>query len=154
RAAVHEDWRQFVSERTRKRRVRWTAAAASVAAIAVAATGAILTATDAPEMAVAMRIDGQVDRDAGWLHAGQAVSTGAPVYVGEEISAGPDRRAAFGVADGIELRMDSESRVRLVAANRVRLEHGALCVASAPIAHEAASTFVVAAQQATVRHIG
>lgn len=154
RAAVHEDWRQFVSERTRKRRVRWTAAAASVAAIAVAATGAILTATDAPEMAVAMRIDGQVDRDAGWLHAGQAVSTGAPVYVGDEISTGPDSRAAFAVADGIELRIDSESRVRLVAANRVKLEHGALYVDSDPIAHEAAATFVVAAQQATVRHIG
>lgn len=154
RAVLHEDWQQFVSERARERRVRWGIAATFVIAMSITGTAVLLTTADALEMAVAMRVNGHVSRDAGLLRASRAVSSGRPVYIGDEISTGPDGRAAFAVADGLELRIDSGTRVRLVAADRVMLERGALYVNSDPTAHEVAATFVIAARQATVRHIG
>ncbi len=153
RAAVHQEWQQLVAHRTRHRRVRWLAAAASLGAIVMTGIATMVATADAPQMAIAMRIDGPVTRDAGWLHPARAVSAQGSVYVGDRIETAPDSRAAFVVDNGISLRIDVASQVRLVDANRIMLEQGAVYVDVEPGTHEGA-TFVVATQRGTVRHIG
>lgn len=151
RAVVREDWQQLVSARKRQRRVRWLAAAASVGAIAVAATSAIIAGGEPSQVAVAMRVDGHVTRDAGLLHASRALSPDHRVYVGDELVTGNDSRIALSVSDGIELRVDAGTHVRFTDSDRVLLEQGGVYVASEP---GASTRFVVATDRASVRHIG
>jgi ferric-dicitrate binding protein FerR (iron transport regulator) len=153
RDAVHEEWRTVVSQRNH-RRVRTLAAAASVvAAVALVASVAVLKSTPTAQMAVVTRVDGLVTRDAGLLQAEQKLASGATIYVGDEVSTTHASRTAIRIDEGVAFRLDAQSSVRLLAADRLELTRGAVYVDADPSAQIAAS-FAVETTQGTVRHIG
>lgn len=154
REAVRSEWRETVTERSRARRVRVIAAAASLAALAtIGVTAALMNSTPPAQMAVVTRIEGAVRGDAGWLHPARELTDGAVVHVGDEIVTAADAHAAFHIDEGLSLQLDESSKVRLAHDDRLVLERGAVYVASDSDAARSA-TFIVATRNGTVRHIG
>jgi ferric-dicitrate binding protein FerR (iron transport regulator) len=154
REAVRSEWRQAVAERTRARRVRVLAAAASFAAlVTIGMTATLMNSTPPAQMAVVARVEGEVRGDAGWLHPARDLATDTAVHVGDEIVTAAEAHAAFHIDEGLSLQLDENSRVRLVDDDRLVLERGAVYVASDMGAARSA-TFTVATRNGTVRHIG
>jgi ferric-dicitrate binding protein FerR (iron transport regulator) len=144
----------MVAERVRRRRVRTFAAAASVATVAVLGGIVLLSgSTSGQHLAQVARIDGRVTRDAGLLQPSRALIADAGIYVGDEISTSDDARVAFSFGNGFSLRLDTNSRVQVVAADRVLLERGALYIDAAP-GERTATNFIVDTRIGAVRHLG
>jgi ferric-dicitrate binding protein FerR (iron transport regulator) len=152
--AVHNEWQDMVAQRSRRRRVRMFATAATVAVAAVL-TGAVLMRNAGPPQMLAQveRLDGTATRDAGLLHAAHPLAADDAIYVGDEVTTTRGTRAAFKVSAGFSLRLDSNSTIRLVATDRVLLEKGALYI-DVPPKHGAAADFIVNTRVGAVRHLG
>jgi ferric-dicitrate binding protein FerR (iron transport regulator) len=161
RAAVTAEWRQVVAARaaTTRRRTqsRFAGALALVATLAGVAVlllrepvvdpgdGTILVAT------LTRRV-GPLEID---LAAGQPLSpdgTGQ-MAAGSRLVTGPGGRAALALAGGGSLRVDADSRVAFVAADRVVLEQGAVYFDSGADGGPSAP-FLVETRQGTFQHVG
>ncbi|NLG75928.1 MAG: FecR domain-containing protein [Xanthomonadaceae bacterium] len=151
--AVKKEWQELVTERVRRRRVRAAGAAASVAAVASISFLATMTSAPMPQMALVTRTEGRVTGDAGWLHAARNLTPTSPIHVGDDITTAADGRAALQVADGLSLRLDVSTSVRIAGLDRLVLEEGAVYVVSDPQA-AGSGTFTVWTRNASVRHIG
>lgn len=153
RDAVKREWQENV-RRTRRRRVRLVAAVASLAiAVSTGVAVTLMTAAPAAQIALVSRIEGHVSGDAGWLHPSRELHPGSELHVGDEISTARSARAALHLEDGLAVRLDENTSVRLASTDRLVLEQGAVYVASDPQA-ERSATFTVATRHGTVRHIG
>jgi ferric-dicitrate binding protein FerR (iron transport regulator) len=153
--AVHAEWRATVERQKRKRAQRvWLAAAASVAVAAIALfLGRSVIRTPGELMADVSRSVGVVEvreGDSGeWLGATAAQN----LRVGERIHTGANGRAALALRDGVSLRLDHDTSVALVSADRVDVTSGAVYIDSG-VAGPSAARLQVGTPAGVVRHVG
>lgn len=154
RAVVETQWREVVTQRTRRRRMGLSlAAAAAFVAIGLWAARPVLWSSGASlaEIRVAM---GTVQAKAGWLRNWGAVGSGQALHAGETLATASNGRAALALADGVSVRLDRDTQIELVAARRISLSRGALYVdsGSRTPAHE--PELLVETPAGAVHHVG
>jgi ferric-dicitrate binding protein FerR (iron transport regulator) len=153
--AVHAEWRATVERQKRKRAQRvWLAAAASVAVAAVALfLGRSFIRTPGELMADVSRSVGVVEvreGDSGeWLGATAAQN----LRVGERIHTGANGRVALALRDGVSLRLDHDTTIALVSADRVDVTSGAVYIDSG-VAGPSAARLQLGTPAGVVRHVG
>ncbi len=149
KALARDHWRRKVKARARRRRLGYGLAAAAALALAlglwrmidgdvspiiagraedVAPRGQRLDASATAPVARLSVLAGPVRR--GDDAAGTPLDAGAQVAVGAVLETGAGSRAAFQLAAGHELRLDVETRLRLVSDRVLALERGAVYVDS------------------------
>lgn len=154
RAAVEAEWRSVVRERQRAvaRPTPWLAIAASVAVAAVGAWLA-LPFLDRPlePVATLSRVNGPVESGHGtrW----EPVVVRQRLRPGQELVTGPGGRAAVDLDNGTSLRLDTDTRIALAAADRVVVERGAVYLDAGPGADPTAS-LTVESRYGVARHLG
>jgi ferric-dicitrate binding protein FerR (iron transport regulator) len=154
RAAVAAEWRSVVAARERRRRYTvWSAAAGiAVAGIAVWLARPVL---DAPPETIAavVRVEGglqQSQGDGAWV----TVAANGAVGAGAQLRTAGDGRAALRMANGLELRLDSDTRIAFEDSGRARLAQGAVFVDSGAAAGAPAADFELETPAGSVRHLG
>jgi ferric-dicitrate binding protein FerR (iron transport regulator) len=152
--AVHAEWQATV-ERQRGKRTRgvWLALAASVAVAAIAlfvgrsflgdASGELMADVSKSIGVVQVRED-----DSG---AWQSAAAAKGLHVGDSIQTGADGRVALSLRDGVSLRLDHDTRVALISADRVNVTSGAVYIDSGATS---AGDLEVDTPAGVVRHIG
>jgi ferric-dicitrate binding protein FerR (iron transport regulator) len=152
RDRVHAEWRASVASQ-RRGRWRWLAAAAAV----VLAVGIGFSLWMRPELtlevAVAHRVSGDVQvsrRDSARL---EPLSAGAPLFVGTEVSTSAAGRALLSFRDGIEVRIDRESKLQVDSTTALRLLQGALYVDTRS-SREGEHALAILTSAGVVRHVG
>lgn len=154
-AAVHAEWQAVVQERRKRRRVTTWGIAASFAVVVAGATfGLRLMQAESMPMATVAHVDGHLLAGAGddkWNPRG----IGEPIAIGETVQTDDRSRAALTLNDGVSLRLDRNTTLRIASAERVVLASGALYVDS-PLAPDgvADDSLIVQAHAGSVRHIG
>jgi ferric-dicitrate binding protein FerR (iron transport regulator) len=155
RRLIHQAWRAAV---VRRRRQRWLAAGAGLAAALLVVSGLIslragapLAATSPPSrdmtaIAAVSRLTGS-----GATANGLALRKGGELRPGALVETSAAGRVALSLGRLRSLRLDRNSRVRLLDAGRVELLAGALFLDAAP---GAPPGFVVATPWGTVRERG
>jgi ferric-dicitrate binding protein FerR (iron transport regulator) len=128
------------------------AAAVAVAALAVWLVAPMWQATPAA-LAAVVRVSGpvQVGDSRPWRGLVTA-RAGESVAAGDEIRSGPGGRVALQLGN-LSLRLDQNSTVAMVAADRVELRRGALYVDSGRT-DAGGAALLVDTPQGTVRHLG
>lgn len=134
-AAVHEAWLEATGLRRRRRVATWTAAASLAAALALAVGLGFWqrAAPPAPAVATVERVSGRVSGGAGSGRESDGVAPvveGAAVAAGASVRTAGDGRVALRLLDGPSLRLDVDTELTLLAADRVRLAAGAVYVDS------------------------
>jgi len=138
--AARAHWRRSLEAAPRRRTPAWIVAALAAAAVLVIVAAWELWSLGQRRpggdivIATLLRSEGSIRRiggtppggDGGPLRAGDALAPGTSVETA------PDGRAALALADGSSLRIDSGSRVRLLAGPTLELEQGAIYVDSGP----------------------
>lgn len=154
RAAVEAEWKKTIAmRRQRQHYVGWAAAAGvAVAAVALWVARPLYMAPSGPVASLA-RVVGDVQFDAGdgrWtpLEAGSVINAAAAIRTGR------DGRAAIGMTDGVELRLDSDTQLAFNDAHEATLVRGAVYVDSGSGAGAPAADFVLATPIGSVRHLG
>lgn len=154
--AVHAEWQATVAQqRSRRNRRVWLAMAASlvVAAIVLFVGRSFIDHTSGELMADVSKSIGVVqvrdDDSDDWRSAAAAKG----LYVGESIRTGPDGRVALALQGGVSLRLDHDTRIELVSANRVDVTSGAVYVDSG-ISGPGADALQVGTPAGVVRHVG
>ena len=139
--AVHAQWRRTVRARRLRRAAMWTG-------LATAAAGAAWMALDlrppltrqapralppvaSPALAKVERLAGRVRR-AGAVPDARPLVAGAEIAAGAVLESGSEGRAALRLQGGSSLRIDSDTRVRLMSAAELVLEQGAVYVDGEP----------------------
>src|SRR5512141_1312921 len=119
--AVHAEWRATVARQKRQRAQRvWLATAASVAVAAIALfVGRSFIHTPGELMADVSRSVGVVEVREGESGDWQGATAARHLRVGETVHTGADGRAALALRDGVSLRLDHDTSVALVSADRV-----------------------------------
>ena len=133
-AAVREAWAEAAGLRQRRRVAGWVAAASLAAALALALGLGFWqrAAPPAPDVATVERVSGRVSGGAelGEREEGGPLIAGAAVAAGASVATADDGRAALRLLDGPSLRLDVDTRLTLLAPDRVRLTAGAVYVDS------------------------
>jgi len=144
RAVVHAEWRAMVGEIRRTRRRRMIAVAASVLGI-VFALGLVFSVVLAPaqEVATVAYVDGQV------IAHEKVIASGDVLKRDDSVHTDAGSHASFNIGPDLSVRLDADTAVKLVAADRVELERGALYIDSRGKTPLAVETAV-----GTVRHLG
>jgi FecR protein len=136
KAAVFAQWEKEVRLRSRRRRlafVGWSAAAA----VLLASAGLLVWRNQAPPPPVELagRIENVSNR--AWTRPSMEgapppvpLAAGAMVPVGSELTTGADGRVAIRLTSGHSIRLDAETRVRMLSGRTVALERGAVYVES------------------------
>ncbi len=153
RAASYEAWQRKL--RTRSRRRRLVALAATLAGVAVSATlispllqravPTIVASTSVIEGEVLIQRPGQDD----WESVG---SIADPIAAGTRVRTTVNGRLALALADDASLRIDSETTATLIATRRIELITGRLYLDAG--ADNAVEPFSVTTSVGTVRDIG
>jgi ferric-dicitrate binding protein FerR (iron transport regulator) len=153
--AVHAEWRATVERQRRKRGQRvWLAVAASVAVAAIALfVGRNLIGTSGELMADVSRSVGVVEVREGDAGSWQGATAAQALRVGESIHTGADGRVALTLRDGVSLRMDHDTSITLVSADRVDVTSGAVYIDSG-VAGPSAARLQVGTPAGVVRHVG
>ena len=130
-AAVREAWAEAAGVRRRRRVAGWTAGAALAAALVLALGLGFWqrAAPPAPDVATVERVSGSAELGPE-REAGAPLIVGAAVAAGATVATADDGRVALRLLDGPSLRLDVDTRLTLVAADRVRLTSGAVYVDS------------------------
>ncbi|HEY7642799.1 MAG TPA: FecR family protein [Steroidobacteraceae bacterium] len=151
-AAVHAEWQGMLQERRRKRRFMSVGVAASaLLAIGVAALGVRYFAPTEPvQVAQVTRIDGHLlvrpeSQTAHEIAVAQSVATG------ETIQTDDRSRAAMRFGDGVSLRLDHGTIVKVAAADELVLTAGALYIDSRAQNPQA---LTIRTDAGSVRHVG
>jgi ferric-dicitrate binding protein FerR (iron transport regulator) len=153
--AVHAEWRATV-ERQRSRRSQrvWVAMAASIAVAAVALfLGRTLISTPGELMADVSRSVGVVQVRDGDSSDWQNAADAKELRAGESVHTGVDGRLALTLRDGVSLRLDHDTNVELVSADRVDVKSGAVYIDSG-VAGPSAARLQVGTPEGVVRHLG
>ena len=154
--AVHAEWQALVQQRQRaRRRVVW-GVAASFACIVLIATFSLRMMTAAVPFATVAHVEGTLlaaPRDTAWATR----DVGAEVLTGETVQTDDRTRAALRLPAGVSLRLDHNTTVRMLAADRLQLDAGAVYI-DAPLTGEGLTgdgdSLIVQAHAAEVRHLG
>jgi len=154
-AAVHSEWRAIAAKRRQQRVQRtWLAAAASVAVATVAVfIGRMLFNPHGAMVANVSRSVGVVQIREGDEGKWQSVAGTKTLHVGESIHTGADGRLALALGDGVSLRLDHDTSVALVDADRIDVSAGAVYIdsgASTPTA----GRLRVGTPAGIVQHVG
>jgi len=154
RAAVEAEWMKSVATRRQRRQYTGWAAAAGIAVAAVALWIArpLYLATSGPVASLA-RVVGDVQIDAGdgnWI----PLAAGSIVTANAVIRTGGGGRAAIGMKDGVELRLDSDTQLAFNDAREASLSQGAVYVDSGSVAGAPAADFLLETPAGSVRHLG
>lgn len=152
--AVRAEWRQLVARRRRQQATRWSVAVAAAVVVGVAVwVAAPLTQQPGVAMASVARVSGPVVAGpGGWLAADSALAAGTALAVGDEVRSATGGRAALEIG-GASLRLDEQSEIVLVAADRIALRRGAVYVDTGTEAASARS-LVIETPVGTVEHLG
>jgi ferric-dicitrate binding protein FerR (iron transport regulator) len=149
--AVHTEWQGMLAQRRRRYRSEvWAYAASFVIAVTVGFIGVRSMRPDSVQVATVARIEGHV-RTALNNGTWTALGAGQAVTVGETLLTDDRSRAAFAFADGISVRLDRNTTLRLAGADRIVLDSGAVYVDSPP---GATATLTVQTRAGSIRHIG
>ena len=142
--AVHSEWQSVVAQRTRRKRLTQWSMAAGVAAIAVGAllffrfSAAPLLAPG--PMASIVKIQSSAGKGNFQISANDG-KTWRDTVAGEMLTSGnvvrtdSTTRVAVDFGGGRSVRMNAGTRVELLAANEVRLDHGSIYVDAAASHH-------------------
>jgi ferric-dicitrate binding protein FerR (iron transport regulator) len=146
-SAVHAEWQVMLAERRRRRLMLSFGIAASLAlAVLLYTFGARFVGPAPVQVATLERVDGR-------LLVGDAPrSSGEPIMSGETLRTDDRARAAFALGPDLSVRLDRNTSLELIAADRVLLNSGAVYVDSTPGA--APTAFTVQVRGHSVRHVG
>lgn len=153
--AVHAEWRATVDRRRSRRSQRvWLAAAASIAVAAVALfVGRNFVHTPGELMADVSRSVGVVQLREGDSGDWQSAADAKGLRVGERVHTGADGRVALALRDGVSLRLDHDTNVALVSADRVDVTSGAVYIDSG-VPGPGAARLQIGTPAGVVRHVG
>jgi len=151
-AAVHAEWQSMLQERRRKRVFMAVGMAASaVLAIGVATLGVrYLGQTPPVQVAEITRIDGHL-LVRPESQAAREIAVAQNVSTGETIQTDDRSRAAMRFGDGVSLRLDHDTIVKVASANELVLTAGALYVDSQAQNPQA---LTIRTDAGSVRHVG
>jgi ferric-dicitrate binding protein FerR (iron transport regulator) len=154
RAVVHAQWRAMLEERSRRRRWMNAGIAASVAAIAIT-VGAVMRIGSVPSTPVAsiVRVEGTLEVDPAGVASWQERQVGDRILTGDMLRTNDATRVALSFEDGLSLRLDNATSLRLAGVDRVVLEHGAVYV-DVPEGADVQGALQVETPVGTVRHVG
>ena len=150
-AAVHAEWQSTLRDRRARRRVVTLGIAASaVLAVALTVFGVRYLAPEPMQVAQITRVDGHLlvrpdEQSARELAAAQSVSTG------ETIQTDDRSRAALQFGDGLSLRLDRGTIVRVASADELVLTAGAVYVDSQG---DDPQELTIRTDAGSVRHVG
>lgn len=138
RAAVHPRWQEAVEARRRRIRLRSMNAALALAALVVfvlwqAGSGRRRQAVPAQPVARVEALTGSgvvLASPGGSAGSHGRPQVGAALPAGADLETAIDGRAALRLAQGASLRLDAGTRLRLLSASAIHLEHGAVYVDS------------------------
>ena len=151
RAAVHREWRAVVTARARRRRFAQVAIAAGLGAVAL--TVWLLNQAPTPPVVVASierLIEGGTVTSEGPASA-QPLAEKQELHAGATLSTGVNGGVLIRLTDGISVRLDRNSIVRLASRDEITLNAGALYVDAGTTAH---SELRVQTPAGMVRHVG
>ncbi len=155
RERLRQEWREIVAERHSRRR-RWSGFAIA-ASVLVAAFGFWLAASwpgasagPVATMAVALA---DVRFTSGWLQGWQPATAGQSINAGESLETGRNGRAAISLPGIASARLDHDTRIRLVSAELLVIERGALYV-DAGVELPGDSRLAVETPSGVVHHVG
>jgi len=155
RAAVVAEWLAVTRQQRQaaaRRRILRPALAAILAAAAVGAWLALpLLQQPAAPVATLSRVIGPVESGQG--DAWQPVVLRQRLRPGQELVTGPRGRAALTLDNGLSLRLDTDTRIALAAADRVSVERGAVYLDAGPGA-DRTDTLVIESRYGRTRHLG
>lgn len=153
RESLRREWRAVVTERRGRRRTAY-ALAAGVMAAAIGAWIAVPQFT-APAQAVGTIAQsfGDMRVRSGWLGRWREAGDGRSVTTGAVLATGPAGRGALALAGGISARLDQSTQVRVAAADRLVIDHGAIYVDAGADSASAAPLEIVT-PAGSVRHLG
>ena len=155
-AAVHAEWQSTLQERRARRRVVTLGIAASaVLAVAIAVFGVRYLAPEPMQVAQITRVDGHLlvrpaEQSARELAVAQSVSTG------ETIQTDDRSRAALQFGDGLSLRLDRGTIVKVASADELVLTAGAVYVDSQGVDSQGddPQELTIRTDAGSVRHVG
>lgn len=146
RSAVHAEWQAMIDEQRRNRR-RWMwGIAASVLGV-MFAVALVFNGVLAPSVVVATvaYVDGNVSDNAH----GKRLSQGEILKSDDRVHTDENAHASLNIGKDLSLRLDANTSVKLLAANRVELERGALYVDS-----RGSTPLLVETSVGAVHHLG
>lgn len=152
RAVVEAQWREVVAQRTRRRGIGLSLAAALFIAIGLWAAPVLWSSgASLAEIRVAM---GTVQAKVGWLRNWGAAGSGQTLHAGETLATASDGRVALALADDVSVRLDRNTQIVLLGARRISISRGALYVdsGSRTPAHE--PELLVETPAGAVHHVG
>jgi hypothetical protein len=155
RAVVAAEWRAACVARQRRRRfTAWAAAAGiAVAAVAVWLARPLYLPSHGPVASLA-RVEGDVEYRGEPQDAWAQLPATATLRPGAELRTGATGRAALRLASGVEIRLDTGSRVAIDDAHRVELQRGGIYVDSGAGRPDASRDLELDTPTGTVRHVG
>jgi ferric-dicitrate binding protein FerR (iron transport regulator) len=154
-SAVHAEWRATLADR-RRRRMRgvWLAVAASIAIAAVSLFfGRTLLDQQGEMVADVSRSVGVVQVREGDAGEWRNIPEASTLRVGQSIHTGADGRVALAMRDGVSVRLDHNTNVALVDADRIDVSAGAVYVDSG-VTEPRAGRLIVETPGGVVRHVG
>lgn len=156
-AGTHAVWKSVVAERAQQQRRRtWSIAAGIAAAVAI---GAVLTTsriwTPAPAAPVSVgsiaRVEGNLRVMSAAGEEPAARSIGQRIGTGETLMTDATTRTALSFGEGLSVRLDHNSRLKVISKDRLKLTAGALYVDAAPQSNH---SLLVETSIASIRHVG
>jgi ferric-dicitrate binding protein FerR (iron transport regulator) len=155
REQLRGEWRELVTDRSRRGRQRAAFALAASVLVAVAGFWAFSPRFATTPVAVASIsiASGDVRVTSGWLDRWHEVAAGQALLEGQTLETGPEGRGALALRGGISARLDRGSRLVVAAADRLELERGTIYVDSGTGSSPAAPLDVVT-PTGRVRHLG
>lgn len=132
--ALHAEWRSATAPRRRRQALWWAAAAAAgIAAVLVTGWLRLYGVGSGPIAGQTaghiVRIEGVVRGTVtGATSASRDVVEGAPILTATTLETGSSGRAALALGAGPSVRLDSDTRLVVVAERTLRLERGAVYV--------------------------
>jgi ferric-dicitrate binding protein FerR (iron transport regulator) len=150
-AAVHAEWQTVVAKRRKRHRIMGWSVAAGLTAMAVA-VGLGLQFMGSPAQPVAMvaKVDGQFQAQADRVW--DVRTAGDTIMAGQSVRTDGHSHAALALGKQLSLRLDSNTVVEVLAANRVALKSGALYVDS--LGQPGDDPLSIETSAGTVRHVG
>ena len=151
RAAVLTEFRA-THRRRRRQRIAFVTSLGAAAAIAAFFVWARLpgAATPRERLGVVVRLQGTSTLQARRGTTSIALETTAPLFTDDVLTTGDGQRVALETSDGSSVRVDERSRVRLMSANAIEVESGAVYIATAPGSHG----YEVRTRLGTLRDLG
>lgn len=152
-SAVHAEWLTIVQQRRRQQRVvAWRIAAGVTLAVLVSTFSYRFMAPEPAQIASIAHIDGQLLASSDDTSA-QARAVGESIRVGDTVQTDSQSRAAVSFPDGLSLRLDHNTQLRVHDAASVTLASGAVYI-DAPPGLPSANALTIETAAGSVQHVG